>query len=147
MIGWFGGNKDRRLPEELGPLGAGIGGALKIDFLSREADTLGGTLALPLPQSGPFIIADYGEARLEASTVLSRYHDDEHPMIQVMSSSGRPGNAVEDVSFYQPWDSVVPAGAGEWCRWTGPNGLIGEPSFDADGVIYQRFGVTRNAPN
>jgi hypothetical protein len=140
MIGWFGGSKDdKRLPEELGPLGAGIGGALVIDFLSLEADTLGGRPAMPLPRSGPFIIAGYGEARLEASTVLSRYYDDEHRMIQVMSASGRPGDAAEDISFYQPWDSVVPAGAGEWSRWTGPQGLIGMPSYDADGIVYQRF--------
>lgn len=140
MIGWFGaGKEDKPLPVEVGPLAAGIGGALEIDFLSLEADTLGGQPAMALPRSGSFIIAGYGEARLEASTVLSRYYDEDNRMIQVMSASGRPGDAIEDVSFYQPWDSVVPAGPGEWSRWTGPQGLIGLPSYDADGILYQRF--------
>ncbi|WP_064692981.1 YjfK family protein [Rhizobium aegyptiacum] len=140
MIGWFGGNKNERpLPEELGPLSAAIGGALEIDFLSLEADALGGEPAMRLPRSGPFIIAGYGEVPLDAATVLSRYYDEENRMIQVMSASGKPGEAIDDISFYQPWDSVVPAGQSEWNRWTGPGGLIGQPSYDADGILYNRF--------
>ncbi|EJB06393.1 hypothetical protein GGI64_001589 [Rhizobium leguminosarum] len=140
MIGWFGRDKNEKpLPRELGPLSAAIGGALEIDFLSLEAETLGGEPAMPLPRSGPFIIAGYGESSLDAATVLSRYYDEDHRMIQVMSASGRPGDAVDDISFYQPWDSVVPAGQGEWNRWTGPAGLIGQPSYDADGILYSRF--------
>ncbi|WP_064685632.1 YjfK family protein [Rhizobium bangladeshense] len=140
MIGWFGGNNNEKpLPEELGPLSAAIGGALEIDFLSLEADALGGELAMPLPRSGPFIIAGYGEVSLDAATVLSRYYDEENRMIQVMSASGKPGEAIDDISFYQPWDSVVPAGPSEWNRWTGPSGLIGQPSYDADGILYNRF--------
>jgi hypothetical protein len=88
MIGWFGGNKDEKpLPKELGPLNVAIGGAFEIDFLSLEADALGGEPAMPLPRSGPFIIAGYGEVSLDAATVLSRYYDEENRMIQVMSST------------------------------------------------------------
>ncbi|RXT17996.1 hypothetical protein B5P46_28505 [Rhizobium leguminosarum] len=139
MIGWFGRDKNERpLPKELGPLSAAIGGALEIDFLSLEAEALAGQPAMPLPRSGPFIIAAYGEVSLDAATVLSRYYDEDHRMIQVMSTSGQPGD-VDDISFYQPWDSVVPAGQGEWNRWTGPEGLIGQPTYDADGILYSRF--------
>ncbi|MFS8147413.1 hypothetical protein ATY78_06735 [Rhizobium sp. R635] len=139
MIGWFGGGKDKTFAPERGPLGASIGGALEIDFLSLEADALPGTPAMPLPKSGPFIIAAYGQVQLDAATTLSRYYDDEHRMVQVMSASGAVGDAIEDVSFYWPWDSVVPVSQSEWNRWTGPNGLIGQPSYDADGIVFNRF--------
>lgn len=139
MIGWFGGNKNKTFAAERGPLGVSIGGALEIDFLSLEADALTGTPAMPLPKSGPFIIAAYGQVQLDAATTLSRYYDDEHRMVQVMSASGAVGEAIDDVSFYWPWDSVVPVSHSEWNRWTGPNGLIGQPSYDADGILFNRF--------
>ena len=140
MIGWFGQSRDdTSVLKEFGPLGAGIGGALDIDFLSLEADTLGREPAMPLPKTGPFIIAAYGQIELDAATVLSRYYDDDHRMVQVMSVSGKPGDAIDDVSFYHPWDSVVPSGPGEWNRWTGSNGLVGQPSYDADGLAFTRF--------
>ena len=140
MLGWFGRRQnDKALPEERGPLAVAIGGALDVDFLSIEALALGGQPGMAFPVSGPFIVAAYGETRLDASSVLSRYYDDEHRMIQVMSGSGRPGDAVEDITFYQPWDSVIPAGQGEWARWTGPEGAIGEAEYDADGILFRRF--------
>lgn len=140
MINWFGrrGNNEP-LPKELGPLGAGIGGALEMDFLSLEADALGGSPAMPLPKSGPFIIAGFGEVELDATTVLSRYYDEDNRIVQVISATGRPGDAINDISFYWSWDSVVPSGPGEWNRWTGANGMIGQPTYDADGVLYARF--------
>jgi len=138
--GWFGrGREEKLIPVERGPLAVGIGGAFDIDFLSLEADVLGGEPAMPLPRTGPFLVAAYGEVQLDATSVLSRYYDEEHRMIQVMSGSGEPGDAVEDISFYQPWDSVVPQGQQAWARWTGPDGLIGQPDYDADGIFFQRF--------
>jgi len=141
MMDWFGGGKGSKasLPVERGPLSAGIGSALDLDFLSLEADTLGGDPSMALPRSGALIVAAYGEVRLDAATVLSRYYDDQHRMIQVLSASGRPDDAVQDISFYQPWDSVVPSGPGEWQRWTGRNGLLGQPRYDADGILFERF--------
>lgn len=140
MINWFGRRgDDKPLPKELGPLGVAIGGALEMDFLSLEADAIGGTPAMPLPISGPFIVAGYGEATLDATSVLSRYYDEEHRMVQVLSANAQPGDAIEDISFYWPWDSVVPSGHGEWNRWTGANGMIGQPTYDADGILYTRF--------
>jgi len=140
MIGWFGRRDEKKpLPVERGPLAVGIGGALDLDFLSLEANALGGEPAMPLPVSGPFIVVAYGEVQLDASSVLSRYYDDEHRMIQTMSGGGRPGDAVEDISFYHPWDSVVPSGPQAWSRWTGPNGLIGQEHYDADGIHFHRF--------
>lgn len=140
MIGWFGRkNEGKAPPIERGPLAVVIGGALDIDFLSLEASTLGGEPAMPLPPSGPFIVAAYGEVQLDATSVVSRYYDDEHRMIQAMSGSGKPGDAIEDISFYHPWDSVVPSGSQAWSRWTGPHGLIGQSEYDADGILFRRF--------
>lgn len=140
MIDWF--SKDRRKPvppSERGPLAVGIGGAIQIDFLSLEADTLGADPAMALPKSSAMIISAYGEVRLDAATVLSRYYDDEHRMLQILSSSGAPGDAITDVTYYVPWDSVVPASQQEWDRWTGNAGLIGQVAYDADGIAFQRF--------
>jgi hypothetical protein len=141
MINWFGTSKgtDKPQPVERGPLSVALGGALDLDFLSLEAEALGGEPSMALPRSGPLIVSAYGEVRLDAATTLSRYYDDQHNIIQVLSPSGQPGDAVQDVTYYQPWDSVVPAGAGEWARWQGANGLLGQPHYDADGIMFTRF--------
>lgn len=130
-------DRSRLLPER-GPLEVSLGGALDMDFLSLEGEFAGQETAMPIPKSGPFIVTGYGEVRLDENTVLSRYYDDEHRIVQVMSE-GEGGDAVRDISFYMPWDTVVPAGAGEWDRWTGHDGLIGQPAYDADGIIFERF--------
>jgi hypothetical protein len=85
------------------------------------------------------LVAAYGEARLDATTVLSRYYGDDDTILQVLSPSGRPGEEIFDVSLYRPWDSVVPANAGEWAEWRGSAGRIGQPSYDADGILFDRF--------
>lgn len=140
MFDWFSKAKDERpTPVERGPLAVGIGGALDLDFLSLEAEAIGGEPSHPLPKSGPLIVSAYGEARLDGATVLSRYYDDQHHVVQVLSASGQPGDAVQDLTYYNPWDSVVPAGPSEWERWRGRDGLLGQLHYDADGILFQRF--------
>jgi hypothetical protein len=136
---FFGREKEPALPPERGPLGVAIGGALAVDTLALQADTAAASPAIEIPRLGTMIVAAYGEARLDAATVLSRYYDDDHAMLQVMSGSGRQGDAILDVSIYWPWDSVIPSGPSEWARWTGANGLIGQPRYDADGIVFDRF--------
>ncbi|WP_425365021.1 DUF2491 family protein [Fulvimarina endophytica] len=140
MFSLFGRKgEEPALPKELGPLGIPIGGALELDLLSLEADTVGGTPGMRLPEGGTFICAAFGEARLDADTMLSRYYDEEDRMLQVLSRSGRFGDAIDDLSIYHPWDSVVPAGSGEWERWTGRDGLVGQSRYDADGILFERY--------
>lgn len=91
------------------------------------------------PEGGPFIVAAIGTARLDGNTELTRYYDDDHRILQVMAPPGGGPDTIVDVSLYAPWDSVVPGGAGEWSRWTGPRGLIGAPEYDADGVLFSRY--------
>ncbi|MEX6506737.1 DUF2491 family protein [Jiella sp. M17.18] len=140
-MSWLFGGRDKEpeLPVERGPLGVSIGGAIEIDTLALQADAAGTEPGMPLPTGGSFIVVAYGEARLDANTVLSRYYDEDDRLLQVISASGRPGDAANDVSLYQPWDSVVPAGRHEWDRWTGPDGLIGQPRYDADGILFDRY--------
>lgn len=135
------GKKDSSadLPAERGPLGVPIGGAIEIDLLSVEADAAGAEPGMALPEGGTFICVAFGEARLDGNTVLSRYYDDNDRLLQILSATGRPGDAIEDISIYHPWDSVVPAGHGEWDRWTGRSGLIGQPRYDADGILFNRY--------
>ena len=140
MISWpFGRNKTEDLPEERGPLAVAIGGALEIDTLALEADAAGASPGMDLPAGGPFIVVAYGEARLDPETVLSRYYDEDDRLLQVISAGGRPGDPASDVSLYQSWDSVVPSGSGEWARWTGSDGMIGQPTYDADGILFERY--------
>ncbi|KQQ86931.1 DUF2491 family protein [Aureimonas sp. Leaf324] len=139
FFGWGSGESPAALPAEHGPLGVALGGGIEIDTLSLQAMTAGAQPAMPLPAGGVMLVAAYGEARLDPQTVLSRYYADDNTMLQVLSTSAAPGDELLDVSLYQPWDSVVPAGAADWARWRGPSGLIGQPRYDADGIVFERF--------
>lgn len=139
FFGWGSGENAAALPAEYGPLGVAISGGIEIDTLSLQAMTAGAEPAMPLPAGGVMLVAAYGEARLDPQTVLSRYYADDNTMLQVLSASAAPGDELLDVSLYQPWDSVVPAGAADWARWRGPSGLIGQPRYDADGIVFERF--------
>ncbi|MBP0617473.1 DUF2491 family protein [Jiella sp. KSK16Y-1] len=136
----FGGkDKSADLPVERGPLGVALGGAIEIDTLALQADAAGTSPGMELPEGGNFIVVAYGEARLDGETVLSRYYDEDDRLLQTLSASGKPGDAITDISLYSAWDSVVPADRAEWDRWAGPSGLIGQPTYDADGLIFQRY--------
>ncbi len=139
IFGWGSGGGQAALPVERGPLGVALGGGIEIDTLSLQAGMAGAQPSMPLPSGGMMIVAAYGEARLDAATVLSRYYDADNTILQVLSASATPGEELLDVSIYQPWDSVVPAGAADWARWRGPSGLIGQPRYDADGIVFERF--------
>lgn len=127
------------LPDENGPLGLILGGAVEIDTLSLQADMTGAEPAMGLPQGGTFIVAAWGEAKLDADTVLTRYYDEDDRILQVLAAPGTGEEGVEDVSLYAPWDSVSPVGREAWNEWTGPDGLIGQPGYDADGIHFERF--------
>ncbi|WP_425342172.1 DUF2491 family protein [Jiella mangrovi] len=140
MFSLFGGkDKSADLPVERGPLGVALGGAIEIDTLALQADAAGTSPGMELPEGGNFIVVAYGEARLDGETVLSRYYDEDDRLLQTLSASGKPGDAITDISLYSAWDSVVPADRAEWDRWAGPSGLIGQPTYDADGLIFQRY--------
>lgn len=137
---WFGkGRKDPQLPQERGPLRCAISGVLEIDTLGLQASLAAGEPAMGPPIGGNFIVSAIGTARLDGNSELTRYYDDDHRMIQVMAAPGGGEDTVQDVSFYAPWDSVVPGGPSEWARWTGPRGLIGAPDYDADGLLFSRY--------
>ncbi len=137
---WFGGGrKDPPLPQERGPLRCAISGVLEIDTLGLQAALASGDPAMGAPPGGNFIVSAIGTAQLDGASELTRYYDDDHRMIQVMAAPGGGEDTIIDVSLYAPWDSVVPGGASEWSRWTGPRGLIGAPTYDADGVLFTRY--------
>ncbi|PEQ14718.1 hypothetical protein B2G71_02065 [Novosphingobium sp. PC22D] len=136
---WFGGRKQDALPEELGPLGCAIGGALVIDTLGLEAALAAGDPAMGAPEGGNFVVVAVGTARLDGNSQLTRYYDDEDRIVQVIAPPGGGFEAIQDVSIYRPWDSVVPASRSEWERWIGHRGLVGAPEYDADGLLYSRY--------
>ena len=140
MIGRLFGKRDVRpdLPPERGPLRVAIGGALDLDTLGLQAALSGGEPAMGAPPGGPFLVTAVGTAMLDAANQLTRYYDDDHRMLQVLAAPGEDGGAT-DVSFYAPWDSVVPAGRSDWEAWTGAGGRIGAPVYDADGVAFDRY--------
>lgn len=134
-----GGPKDPQLPSERGPLRCAIGGALEIDTLGLQATLASGEPAMGAPEGGTFIVGAIGTARMDGNVELTRYYDDDHRIVQVMAAPGGGEDTIVDVSLYAPWDSVVPGGPGEWARWTGPRGLIGAPTYDADGILFTRY--------
>jgi hypothetical protein len=134
-----GGRKDPPLPAERGPLRCAIGGAFDVDTLGLQASLASGEPAMGAPTGGPFIVAAIGTARLDGNNELTRYYDDDSRILQVIAPPGAGPELVADVSLYMPWDSVVPGGAGEWQRWIGPRGMIGAPSYDADGLLFTRY--------
>ncbi|WP_120716946.1 DUF2491 family protein [Tsuneonella amylolytica] len=127
------------LPEERGPLACAIGGALQLDTLSLQAALAGGEPAMEPPEGGVFIVSAIGTARLDGANELTRYYDDEGRILQVIAPFGGGRETMSDLSLYRGWDSVVPAGTSDWARWTGRDGLIGAPSYDADGLEYARY--------
>lgn len=127
------------LPAERGPLALAIGHAVEIDTLGLQGDMAGDEPAMGAPEGGAFVVAAFGEAPLDADTVLYRYYDDDHRMLQVLAPPGGGEADIQDVSLYRPWDSVAPMGRAEWDRWTGPQGHIGAPRYDADGIVFQRY--------
>lgn len=135
----FGGRKQAPLPEERGPLRCALAGALIIDTLGVQAALAAGDPAMGAPEGGPFIVSAIGVARLDGATELTRYYDDSHRMLQVIATPGGGPDTISDVSLYAPWDSLAPAGPTEWARWIGPRGLIGAPTYDADGVLFTRY--------
>lgn len=137
--GWFKRGNSAPLPQERGPLACAIGGVLVIDTLGIEASLVAGEPAMGPPTGGNFIVCAVGVARLDATNELTRYYDDDHRMVQVIAAPGGGRDTITDISLYAPWDSVVPAGRGEWDRWTGTNGLIGAPTYSADGIMFTRF--------
>lgn len=134
-----GGEKKPQLAAERGPLRCAIGGALEIDTLGLQASLAAGEPAMGPPPGGNFIVGAIGTARMDGNVELTRYYDDDHRIVQVMAAPGGGEDTIIDVSLYAPWDSVVPGGAGEWSRWTGPRGLIGAPTYDADGILFTRY--------
>jgi hypothetical protein len=139
ILSWFGGKSEPELPEERGPLQCAMAGALNLDTLGIEASLASGQPAMGPPSGGPFIVAAIGTARLDGTNELTRYYDDDSRMLQVIAPPGSGPEAIVDVSLYTPWDSVVPAGAGEWARWIGRGGLVGAPEYDADGILFHRY--------
>ena len=101
MIGrFFRRDTPEALPEERGPLGLIIGGALEIDTLRLQADMATGEPAMGAPEGGPFIVAAVGQAMLDADTMLTRYYDEDHRLLQVLAPPGAGMEAVNDVSLY-----------------------------------------------
>ena len=127
------------LPRERGPLGLAIGHAVEIDTIGIVADMAGHDPAMGDPEGGSFIVAAFGEAPLDGDTILSRYYDDHHGILQVLAPPGGNEADIQDVSLYRPWDSVTPMTNAEWDRWNGPDGLIGQSEYDADGILFQRY--------
>ncbi|MFT7574202.1 MAG: hypothetical protein ACI9XZ_000566 [Alphaproteobacteria bacterium] len=139
IMGLFGSSKKDELPEERGPLAVALGGAVELDTLGLQASLAAGDPALPPPTGGPMVISAIGTAQLDATTTLTRYYDDDDQILQVMASPGGGRETITGVSLYRPWDSVTPMTRSEWERWTGPNGFVGQPEYDADGIMFARY--------
>ena len=68
-----------------GPLEIALGGAVQIDTLGLQASLSGGEPAMGQPEAGTFIVSAIGTASLGPVSTLTRYYDDDHRMLQVLS--------------------------------------------------------------
>lgn len=142
MRRFFGRGKKPKAGPDLtphGPLEIALGGAVQIDTLGLQASLASGEPAMGPPVAGTLIVSAIGTASLGPAAMLTRYYDDHHRMLQVMAPPGASSAEAVDFTFYAPWDSVSPAGPAEWSKWTGQGGLIGAPTYDADGILFSRF--------
>jgi len=120
-----------------GPLGLSVGRAVEIDFTHLRL--AGEALSLPAPVSDTFIISGYGSVDLGGGSTVHRYYDDDNTMLQVLTEHGMGDESIREITYYRPWDSYVPANRAEWLEWTGHQGRVGAPTFDADGVVFRRL--------
>jgi hypothetical protein len=94
-------------------------------------------LALSFP-SETLVITGHGVAHLDSQSIIHRFYDDQHTMLQVLCEGGIGDECIREVMLFRPWDTVSPVSDAEWRLWDGPSGKIGAPQYSADGFTFER---------
>ena len=121
-----------KAPEYDQPLGLKIGSIINLQLLDFKL--LSVKLRMDIPDDD-LIVTSYGMATLDGLTKLHHFYTDSNDVFKVVTEN----DVVKEVSIHKVYDSVYPASAEDWDNWIGPEGLIGDPTFELpDGTVYER---------
>jgi hypothetical protein len=136
LRGLFGGSPAEEADTSpSGPMGLRIGRAVSMDMMRLRVEEPKLAHALP---SETLVITGYGTVDLGAGSMLHRFYDDRHTMLQFLCEFGTEDTSIREVMLFTPWDSVSPTSENEWRLWDGPGAKIGSASFSGDGHVFNR---------
>jgi Protein of unknown function (DUF2491) len=127
--------EEQKFTSPPGPFGLRIGRAVSMDMMRLRLEEK--KLALPLP-SETLVISGHGVIDLGSGSLMHRFYDDHHTMLQVLCDGGVADSCIREIMLFRPWDAVSPTSDAEWRIWDGPNGKIGAATFSADGHSFDR---------
>ena len=135
MLNWMRRKKDDAEEVQTGPLGLVIGGSWHVDFLRLRSHQD----ALQFEAwDGHSVIVAHGIVDLGDGMVLHRFYDDDDHLLQVLAAKDRE-DQIEEITLFQPFDSVQPNSATAWQEWTAPHGWMRAREYELDdGTVYQR---------
>lgn len=116
--------------------GLRIGGTVDLDLLAARmhADEMNFEAA-----EDTRIIVAQGLLDLEDGAHVARYYFRDDTMLQLLLQDGLTEHHLQEITYFQPWDSRYPANRADWQRWFAANGPIGHPEYVIDGVHYERL--------
>ena len=85
------------------------------------------------------IIVAQGLLDLEEGAHVARYYFRDDTMLQLLLQGGLAEQNIQEVTYFQPWDSRYPANRQDWEQWFGRGGPIGNPTYVIDDVSYDRI--------
>jgi len=132
---FFGSSPEGTPAAEPGPFGLTLNRAVSMDLLGLQLEKE--SLALSLP-SETLIITGHGVARLDSQSIIHRFYDDRHTMLQVLCEGGTGDECIREIMLFRPWDTVSPMSDAEWRLWDGPSGKIGARQYSVDGYAFER---------
>jgi hypothetical protein len=135
LKGLFGSSPEDPPTVEPGPFGLTLNRAVTMDLLGLRLEEK--KLALPFP-SETLVISGYGVVQLDSQSVLHRFYDDQHTMLQILCEGGIGDECIREIMLFRPWDTVSPGSAAEWSLWDSPSGKIGAAHYFADGFTFER---------
>ena len=118
-----------------GPLGLVVGGSWRVELFNIRANP---TAYHFTTDDASAVIVAYGKADLGDGMCLHRFYAQDDHMLQLICPSDDPAT-VQEITLYQPFDSIHPNSAEAWQAWLGPQGWMRQPTYELDdGTCYQR---------
>lgn len=126
---------DTQTTEVPTPMGLVIGGSWRAELFGVRANNDAYQFEAGDADS---IIAAYGQADLGDGVILHRFYDADDQMLQILSDKANP-DAIQEITLFQPFDSIQPNTTAGWQEWTGAQGWMRRKTYELDdGTLYQR---------
>lgn len=131
----FFGSDDEQSDIKTGPLGLVVGGSWTVELFAVRANSEAYQFEAG---DGTSTIKAYGNADLGDGVVLHRYYDENDQMLQVLAEKDDQ-TAIQEITLFQPFDSIHPNSKQAWEEWTGPQGWMRQKTYELDdGTTYNR---------